>query len=164
MECRIPFSMKMTKTLLTILTLGFLLSGCVWNRNLSQRELFRPIIGQKLVTQRVTYIYSHKAIGPYELWDCPHEYGQVNRTGAITWIQEKPIYVIPVGTTLTISKVIRENSIDNPPAIQARGILRFEGKDIPITYLWGLNDQIKKAPWESPKFNAQETRSIRSIK
>jgi hypothetical protein len=154
--------MKMIRIFLIILASGFLFCGCAWNQNLSERELFRPIIGQRLITQRVTYIYRHKAIGPYELWDSPHKYGEVSRSGAITWIKEEPIYVIPIGSNITIDKVIRENSIDNSPAIEARGTLQFEGKDIPITYLWGLKDQIQKAPWESPAFDAQDTRSIKS--
>ena len=151
--------MKMTRTVLVALVSSFLFVSCI-SQNLSEREVFRSCIGRELITQRPTYIYNFNADGFYELWDHPFQYGQVRTSGEAAMKEEKPLYVVPTGSCLRIREVVKEHVIDNPPAIEARGVLQLEGRELPITYLWGIYDRIHKAPWESAEFSPRETVSI----
>jgi hypothetical protein len=75
--------------------------------------------------------------------------------------EEKPLHIVPVGSSFQINKVILERAALDPlHGIQARGILTLNGRKLRTRYLWGIDTNIHKAPWESPEYNAQDEISI----
>jgi hypothetical protein len=131
-------------------------SACATHVCLNSREPFHQQLGKELRTERVTYIYDFPH-SPQSLWDHPHEYKHGGENELRT---ESPKAECPVGSLVQLRQVRQASRFDNPTVIEALGQIQCGGSAYEFRYVWGIGSEIHEAPWESPKYDASNTRPV----
>jgi hypothetical protein len=73
---------------------------------------------------------------------------------------ENPKAECPVGSIVRLSKVRQTSRFDNPTVIEALGQIQCGGSAYEFRYVWGTGPRIHEAPWESPDYEASNTRLV----
>jgi hypothetical protein len=140
--------------------LGFavLLSGCRHIDTLTHAECRPANVPGEVVLQREAFLYRFDRDRDISMMDNLYTYVRdhdANGKGIVT--TKPPLQVLPVGTRLSITGITRETGFDDPyKAIYASGIAHGPEGDLPFHYVWGLDNKIMKAPWESPIYAPRE--------
>ena len=108
--------------------------------------------------KREAYLYKFHDEKEISLWNSRYKYGSgADDSGKMIMHSPPPLLVLPPGTKLTIEKITRETHFDNSPnAIYVRGVAHSASQDIRFRYLWGINNSIHHAPWETEKYDPRD--------
>ena len=151
-------SMKSIATLLILL-----LTSCASIQDLTNAKCLPAGVPGVVVLQREAYLYQFQNEKEISLLDSPYRYGSgIDESGKILMHSPPPLMILPSGARLTIERITRETHFDNSPnAIYVRGMVHSGNRDIRFSYLWGFNNKIQPAPWESETYEPRDfSRSI----
>lgn len=141
-----------------------LLFGCASIQDLTRAECLPAGVPGIVVLKRAVYLYRFGNEKEISLWNSPYQYGSgLDDSGRMIMHSPPPLMVLPAGTRLTIEKITRESHFDSPPnSIYVRGVAHGEKRDVRFVYLWGINNTIQQAPWETETHHPGEfSRSVR---
>jgi hypothetical protein len=129
-----------------------LIASCAQIANISNRQCVPIRTPSTVVTLRTTYLYRFEHEGGLQLWDALY---QSFKGGSKIETVEAPLTELPPGTKLKINNVARESSFDGVgnPSIKVYGEVDLDGRTQVFRYLWGINNTINDAPWESADTN-----------
>lgn len=139
-----------------VATLIFTCSACAAPVNLDSHEPFQQQVGKELRTERVTYIYDFPH-SSQSLWNYLHKY---KYGGSDELRVESPKAECPVGSIVQLRKIRQTRRFDNPTVIEALGQIECGGSTYEFRYIWGIGSEIHEAPWESPDYDASNTRPV----
>ncbi len=145
------------------LALVCLHSGCASIQDLTRAKCLPAGVPGTVVLKREAYLYQFQNEKEISLWDSQYRYGSgVDDSGKMLMHSPPPLMVLPSGTQLTIERFTRESHFDNSPnAIYVRGVVHSGSQDIRFRYLWGINNSIHHAPWETETYDPRDfSRSI----
>ena len=136
---------------LIIFAIAFLLYGCANVKEITHYSCIEPLVPPEVNSKRETYLYVIDGERDISLWDSPLRYGQgVDSAGKMIIHYPPPLHTLPVGTRMTIVRVTRETRFENTPnSIRVFGTVDIDSKPIRFAYLWGLENRVILAPWES---------------
>ena len=139
------------------------LAGCTSTTELSNQSTFNELLGARLETQRVTYIYSFNENDELSLWNHTYKYSKADSDGRIQKFEEKPKETCGIGSKLQVKSVTKDSRFDNPVTINAHIEITCNGNDYSTVYLWGFYPKIHKAPWESPVYEPQNIEHVTNM-
>jgi hypothetical protein len=140
-----------------------LLSGCASIQDLTHAMCLPAGVPGTVVLKREAYLCHFQNEKEISLWNSQYQYGSgVDDFDRMVMHSPPPLKVLPSGTRLTIERITRETHFDNSPnSIYARGVAHSGGRDLRFSYLWGSNNKIQQAPWETEAYAPRDfSRSI----
>ncbi len=134
------------------------LAGCTSVTDLTRATCVPGNLPGNVVLKREAYLYMLDNDRDVSLWNSPYRYGSgiVDAAGHMQMHSPPPLRVLPAGTPLTIAKISRETRFDGPVnTIHVKGVVHLE-HDQPFYYIWGVDNRINYAPWESETYNPSD--------
>lgn len=144
------------------LSVLLILTGCASIQDLTHSSCTPSAKSGDVVLQREAYLYRVEGEAEISLRDYPRRFGQgVDETGRLAIHTPLALYTLPSGSHISIKRITRETHFDNPPnSIHVVGIAHLQGGDVPFVYVWGINNHVHFAPWESSAYDPRDNRSM----
>ena len=141
-----------------LLTVALFLPGCASVEDLTQATCLPDGVPGEVALKRQAYLYKFDNESEISLWDYPYQYGSgVDASGKMQMHSPPPLFVLPVNTRLSIQRITRETHFDNSrDAIHVQGVAHTGQGNLEFVYAWGIENRIKRAPWEADVYDPQE--------
>lgn len=142
-----------------ILVAFALLASCTSNVDLT-RNCLPPGIPGAVTLKRPVNLYRFEREKTISMTDWLDTSGRTDASGKMVMTTRPPLRVLPAGTRIEILRVRRTRSFDAGEFTEVLGTFPGDAGPVEFRYLWGSEDRIGAAPWESEVWAPRETRPL----